>query len=101
MTTIRHDGLLFATVIAPILLGLVALVVLLVGVARAGLGGWWLPVAAGVSVVADEVLPDSAGAWLLALAFLPMGVALAAVGVRLMRGAPEPAEAPAPVPVAV
>lgn len=101
-TAIRHDGLLGATVVAPILLGLVAVVVLLVGVARAGLGGWWLPVAGGVSLVADQVLSDSSSGALLALAFLPMGVALGVVGWRLLTGARAPIrEVAAAAPAAV
>jgi hypothetical protein len=88
---IRHDGRLFGTVVVPILLGLVGLVVLLGGLARAGLGGWWLPVAGGVAVVADQVLSDSENPLLLAAAFLPMAAALVAVGLRLMTVATTPA----------
>jgi len=72
--------------VLPILLGLVALVVLLAGLARAGFGGWWLPVAGAVSVATDQVLADSENALLLSVAFLPMAVALASVGVTLLRG---------------
>jgi hypothetical protein len=97
LTAIRHDGLIVGTVVLPILLGLVALVLLLAGVARAGLGGWWLPVAGAVSVIADQVTSESANALLLAGTFLPMAVALAAVGGRLLTGAaPAPARKAAP-----
>jgi hypothetical protein len=97
-TAIRHDGFVVGTVVLPILLGLVALVVLLAGVARAGLGGWWLPVAGAVAVVADQLTSDSANPLVVSGAFLPMAVALAAVGVRLL--APGPVRVAAPVPAA-
>ncbi|MGZ6849146.1 MAG: hypothetical protein ACXVFY_21910, partial [Blastococcus sp.] len=45
MTGIKDGGMIALVVVLPLLLGLVALVVLLAGVARAGLAGWWLPVA--------------------------------------------------------
>lgn len=95
---IQHDVLVFAVFVLPIMLGLVALVVLLAGVARAGLGGWWLPVAGVVSVVGDQATGDSSNPLLLSAVFLPMAVALAAVGVRMLRGAPQAATAPAPLP---
>jgi hypothetical protein len=97
---IQHDGLVFAVFVLAIMLGLVALVVLLAGVARAGLGGWWLPVAGVVSVIGDQATGDSSNPLLLSAAFLPMAVALVAVGARLLRGVPQPAAAPAPVPAA-
>jgi hypothetical protein len=81
---IRSDGRVFGTVVVPILLGLVGLVVLLCGLARAGLGGWWMPVAGAVAVVADQVLGDSANPLLLAAAFAPMAAALIAVGLRMV-----------------
>ena len=95
---IRHDGFVFASVVLPIMLGLVALVVLLAGVARARLAGWWLPVAGGVSVVADQVTSDAADPLVVSAAFLPMAVALAAVGVRLLGSRAVPAAAPVPAP---
>jgi hypothetical protein len=97
-TAIRHDGFVVGTVVLPILLGLVALVVLLAGVARAGLGGWWLPVAGAVAVVADQLTSDSANPLVVSGAFLPMAVALAAVGARLL--APGAVRGAAPVPAA-
>jgi hypothetical protein len=92
----KHDGLIFDTVVLPIMLGLVAQVVLLAGVARAGLGGWWLPVAGAVSVVADQVLSDSANSLLVAATSLPMALALAAVGARLLSPRVVPAADPVP-----
>jgi hypothetical protein len=80
---IKHSGAIALAVVLPILLGLVALVVLLAGVARAGVAGWWLPVAGAVSVVLDQVTSESANALVLAAAFLPMAAALAVVGARL------------------
>ena len=56
---------------------------LLAGLSRAGVAGWWLPVAGAVSVVLDQVTSESANALVLAAAFLPMAVALGAVGFRL------------------
>lgn len=97
---VKHDGLIVGLVVLPILLGLVALVVLLAGAARAGLGGWWLPAAGAVSVVADQVLADSTNVPLVAATLLPMAAAMAAVGVRLLRGAAQPARASAHVPAA-
>jgi hypothetical protein len=97
LTAIRHDGLVVGTVVLPILLGTAALVVLLAGVARAGLGGWWLPIAGAVSVVAEQVTSDSANAALMAAVFLPMAVALGAVGTRLLSGSAQRRDAPVPV----
>jgi hypothetical protein len=57
--------------------------VLLAGLARAGLAGWWLPAAGAASVVLDQVTSESANALVLAAAYLPMAVALATVGFRL------------------
>lgn len=93
---IRRDGFMFATVVLPIMLGLVALVVLLAGVARAGLGGWWLPVAGAVAVVADQVVSDSANPLVVSASFVPMAVALVAVGARLLTPRAIPAAAPVP-----
>lgn len=81
--SLKHSGAIALTVVLPILLGLVALVVLLAGLARAGLAGWWLPAAGAVSVVLDQVTSESANALVLAAAFLPMAVALAVAGVRI------------------
>jgi hypothetical protein len=80
---IKHSGPIALAIVLPILLGLVALVVLLAGLARAGVAGWWLPVAGAVSVVLDQVTSESANALVLAAAFLPMAAALAVVGARL------------------
>jgi hypothetical protein len=91
-TTIKDDATIALVVVLPILLGLVALVVLLAGVARAGLAGWWLPVAGAASVVLDQVTAESGNALVLSAAFLPMAAALVTVGFRL--GASTPAEEP-------
>jgi hypothetical protein len=97
-TAVKDSGTIALVVVLPILLGLVALVVLFAGLARAGLAGWWLSVAGGVSVVLDQVTSESGNAIVLAAAFLPMAIALTTVGVRL---ATRPAaDAPAPVAVA-
>jgi hypothetical protein len=85
-TAIEHDAAVFGVFVLAIMLGLVALVVLLAGVARAGLGGWWLPVAGAVSVLGDQATGDSSDPLLLSAVFLPMAVALAVVGVRLVTG---------------
>jgi hypothetical protein len=81
--TIRHDGRLVSAVVLPIMIGLVGLVVLLAGLTRAGVAGWWLPVAGAVAVVLDQITSESANPLLLSAAFLPMAVALAVVGVRM------------------
>ncbi|MGZ4546464.1 MAG: hypothetical protein ACXVXT_13800 [Blastococcus sp.] len=94
MTGIKDGGMIALVVVLPLLLGLVALVVLLAGVARAGLAGWWLPVAGAVSVVLDQVTSESGNALVLSAAFLPMAAALVTVGVRL--GAPARSAEPVP-----
>jgi hypothetical protein len=80
---IKHSGAIALTVVLPILLGLVALVVLLAGLSRAGVAGWWLPVAGAGSVVLDQVTSESGNALVLSAAFLPMAAALVTVGMRL------------------
>lgn len=86
MTALKHDGTIALVVVLPLLLGLVFLVVLLAGVSRAGLAGWWLPVAGAVSVVLDQVTSESGNALVLSAAFLPMAAALVTVGLRLAVG---------------
>jgi hypothetical protein len=93
-TAVKDSGPVVSVVVLPILLGLVALVVLLAGLARAGIAGWWLPVAGGVSVLLDQVTAESGDALVLSAAFLPMAAALAAVGLRLARRSWEPVAAP-------
>ena len=98
---VRHDGRIVSAVVLSILLGLLSLVVLLAGAARAGLGGWWMPVAGFVAVVADQVLSESENPLLLSAAFLPMAVALGAVGARLLsRPVSAPVAADTAVPAA-
>lgn len=82
-TAIKDDGGIALVVALPILLGLVALVVLLAGVARAGLAGWWLPVAGAISVVLDQVTAESGNPLVLSAAFLPMAAALVVAATRL------------------
>jgi hypothetical protein len=93
-TAIKGDGAIALVVVLPILLGLVALVVLLAGVARAGVAGWWLPVAGAVAVVLDQITAESGNAVVLSAAFLPMAAALVTVGLRL--GAPTRSAEPVP-----
>lgn len=97
---IKDDGLLAAVVVLPILLGLVALVLLLAGAARAGLGGWWLPSAGGIAVVADQLTAEAQSPLVVSAAFLPMAAALVVVGVRLLSGRVTE-RAPATVPATV
>jgi len=80
----KHDGRIASAVVLPILIGLLSLVVLLAGAARAGLGGWWMPVSGFVAVVADQVLSESGNPLVLSVAFLPMAVPLAMIGTRLL-----------------
>jgi hypothetical protein len=99
MTALKNDSSIALVVVLPLLLGLVFLVVLLAGVARAGLAGWWLPVAGAVSVVLDQVTSESGNALVLAAAFLPMAAALITVGVRLAsRASARPETAAVPLP---
>lgn len=93
---LKHSGAIALTVVLPILLGLLALVVLLAGLSRAGVAGWWLPVAGAVSVVLDQVTSESGNALVLSAAFLPMAVALATVGFRLAAQAERRDPAPTP-----
>lgn len=93
MHAMKQDGRIASAVVLPILLGLLSLVVLLAGAARAGLGGWWMPVAGFVAVAADQVLSESGNPVVLSVAFLPMAVPLALIGVRLL-------SSPAAMPVA-
>lgn len=94
MTAIKDDAVIALVVVLPILLGLVALVVLFAGIARAGLAGWWLPAAGAFSVVLDQVTSESGNALVLSAAFLPMAAALITVGMRLAAraGRAEPAQ---------
>jgi hypothetical protein len=92
-TAVKESGTIVLVVVLPILLGLVALVVLLAGLSRAGVAGWWLPAAGAVSVVLDQVTSESGNAVVLWAAFLPMAVALGAVGVRLASRPVVPASA--------
>jgi hypothetical protein len=100
-TAIKDDATIALVVVLPILLGLVALVVLLTGIARAGLAGWWLPVAGAVSVVLDQITSESGNPLVLSAAFLPMAAALVTVGMRLAAraGRAEPAQVSASVAV--
>jgi hypothetical protein len=101
-TAVKHSGTIALVVVLPLLLGLVALVVLLAGLARAGLAGWWLPVAGAAAVVLDQVTSESDNPLILSAAFLPMAAALVTAAVRLAArdertqrapSAPEPAVA--------
>ncbi len=98
---LHHDGRMLAAVLLPIMLGLLSLVVLLAGTARAGLGQWWMPVAGLIAVVADQVVSDSENPLVVSGAFLPMAAALIVLGVQLV-SAPvtAPVTAAAAVPAA-
>jgi hypothetical protein len=99
-TAVKESGPIVLVVVLPILLGLVALVVLLAGVARAGMAGWWLPVAGAVSVVLDQMTAESGNALVLSAAFLPMAAALGTLGLRLVRPTSQEVAAPESVPAA-
>jgi hypothetical protein len=92
--SMKHDSALFWMLVAPLLLGTLALVVLFAGLARAGLVGWWAPVAAFASVAVSQVLSESDNAVLLAAAMVPLIVAAAATGVALSAARTSPAGAP-------
>jgi hypothetical protein len=95
--SLKHDSALFGMLVAPLLIGTVALVVVFAGVARAGLVGWWAPVAAAISVVVSQLLADSENAALLAGALVPL-IAAAAATASALAGRPLRADASAPVP---
>jgi len=93
---LRDDGRIGVVALVPLLVGVLSLVVLLAGLARARLAAWWQPVLGAVAVVVTEgLLPDSAGPVLSAAAFAPMAAALIAVGVRLSVASPARAAEPA------
>lgn len=98
--SIKDDGLIAAVVVLPIMLGLLSLVVLLAGAARAGLGGRWMPMAAFVAVVADQLTSESENPLLLCASFLPMAAALVALGLRLLSARTGAQVAGQPVPAA-
>ena len=90
---LHKDGGLFLFVVAPIMLGTLALVLVMVGLTRAGWVGWWAPVAAFVGVAASQSLSESANPVLLTLAFAPMVATWVVAARRLVDLAPsaEPA----------
>jgi hypothetical protein len=90
---LRGDGLLAVAAVLPLMLGLLSLVVLLAGIARAGWAGWWLPALGAVAVVASEVLPGVQTPLLLIAAFAPMAAAWVVVGLRLTARPVVPASA--------
>ena len=86
--SLHKDGGLFLFVVAPIMLGTLALVLLMAGLSRAGWVGWWAPAAAFVGVAASQVLSDSANPVLLTLAFAPLAATWIAAARRLAEPAP-------------
>jgi hypothetical protein len=83
MHSIKHDSAVFWMLVAPLLLGTFALVVMFAGVARARVVGWWAPVAVFVSLAASQVLSESDNAVLLAAVFLPLIAASVVTGAAL------------------
>lgn len=79
----KHDSGLFLLVVAPLLLGTLALIAVFAGLARAGLVGWWAPAAVFTAIVATQVLSESDNAVLLALALSPLTVTCLVVAQRL------------------
>jgi hypothetical protein len=72
-------GVMLATTIAPMFLGLVTL---LVAAVRAGVAKWWAPVAVAVGWIlpfasGTGIVPASAGAALIGVALIPIGVKVA------------------------
>jgi hypothetical protein len=80
MHSIKHDSALFWMLVAPLLLGTAAIVVLFAGVARARMIGWWAPLAAFLSIAASQVLSESDNALLLAAVMVPLIVAACVTG---------------------
>jgi hypothetical protein len=83
MHSLKHNSSLFWLLVAPLMLGTLALVLVFAGLVRAGWVGWWAPVAAFVAIAASQVLSDSDNAWALVAAYLPMTVASIVIATRL------------------
>lgn len=86
MSSFKHDSALFWMLVAPLLVGTAALVVLFAGLARARLLGWWAPGAVFASVACSQLLSSSDNALLLAAALGPLIVAAGAAGRALTSG---------------
>jgi hypothetical protein len=97
MHAFKHDAGLFWLLVAPLLIGTVAFAVAFAGFARAGLIGWWAPIAAFAALVASQLLSGSDNAVLLAAAYLPMTAA--SFGLARQLAAPARASRPQPAPV--
>jgi hypothetical protein len=80
---LKHDNSLFLLVVAPLLLGTLALVVVFAGLARAGWVGWWVPVAAFLAIAASQALSSSENGPALVAAYLPMTIACIVTASRL------------------
>jgi hypothetical protein len=91
MHAFKHDGSLFWLLVAPLLIGTLAFAVAFAGFARAGLVGWWAPLAAVAALVASQALASSDNPALLTLAYLPMTAASLALAIRLVKPNTAPA----------
>src|SRR3954452_7928067 len=83
MHALKHDSAMFWLLVAPLLLGTLALIAVFAGLARAGCVGWWAPAAAIVPIIARQMLSESDNAVLLAVAFGPMTISCLVVAQRL------------------
>jgi hypothetical protein len=83
MHALKHNNTMFWMLVAPLLLGTLALVVAFAGVARSRLVGWWAPAAVFVGLVASQFLSESDNAVLLTVAFAPLIIACIATAARL------------------
>jgi len=81
--SLKHDNSLFLLIVAPLLLGTLALVVVFAGLARAGWVGWWVPLAAFLGIAASQALSSSENAPALVAAYLPMTIACIVTALRL------------------
>jgi hypothetical protein len=82
---LKHDNDLFLLIVAPLLLGTLAFIVVFAGLARAGWFGWWVPAAAFVGIGASQALSESENALALIAAYLPMTVACIVAATRLAK----------------
>jgi hypothetical protein len=99
MHSIKHDSAMFWLLVAPLMLGTLAFVVAFAGLARAGVVGWWAPVAVFVSLAVSQVLSESDNAFVLSVALVPMIAAAVVAGREIARdgavGAGVPLDRPA------
>jgi len=98
---LKHDSALFWLLVAPLLLGTLALVLVFAGLSHAGWIGWWAPIGVLIALVASQALSGSENALLLTAAFAPMTAACLATARRLAAEATDSTPAQGRTPVHV